>query len=89
MDIKFTGQNLEVTPAIRDYASKKLSRLISHGAHITSVQISFHVEHNDQIAKATVCVPGHDVFAQQKSSDLYKSIDLLVDKLLIQLEKHS
>ena len=77
MDIKYTGQNLEVTPAIKDYANKKLSRLSRHGARVTAVQVSFHVEHNDQIAKATVFVPGHDVFAQQKSNDLYKSIDLL------------
>ena len=88
MDIQYTGHNLEVTPAIRDYADKRFSRLTKHHNKIVHMQVSFHVEHLDQVVKATVSIPGHEVFAQQRSSDLYKSIDLIEDKLITQLDKH-
>ena len=88
MDINYTGQHVEITDAIKDYADKKFAKIKKHGARITSIHVSFHVEHKDQVAKATVHIPGHEIFAQHKSDDLYKSIDFLTDKLLTQLDKH-
>ena len=88
MDIQYTGHNVDLTPAIREYANKRFARLSKHSSHIVSMHVSFHVENHDQIAKATVNVPGHELFAQHKSEDLYKSIDLLEGKLVTQLDKH-
>ena len=87
MDIKYTGQHIEVTPAIKAHADEKLIRLSQHGARIVAIDVSFHVEHLDQIAKATVFMPGKDIFAQHKSKDLYVSIDELAKKLMAQLDK--
>lgn len=88
MEISYTGQNIELTPAIKEYANKRFARLKKHGARITSMHVSFHLENKDHVAKATVKIPGPDIFASQKSEDLYKSIDLLEDKLITQLDKH-
>ena len=89
MDIKLTGHNIEVTPGIKDHVEKKIGHLSKHGAKITNINVSFHIENKDQIAKAIVLTPGYEFFAQHKSGDLYESIDRLSDKLLAQLDKHS
>ena len=88
MTIEYTGQNIEVTQAIKDYADKKLERIKKHSTHITSVHVSFHIENKQQVAKGIVHIAGAEIFAHQSSDDLYKSIDLLSDKLITQLEKH-
>ena len=54
MDIKLTGHNIEVTPGIKDHVEKKIGHLSKHGAKITNINVSFHIENKDQIAKAIV-----------------------------------
>ena len=89
MNINYTGQNIEVTDSIKAYTEKKLKRIIKHSAQIESINISFHVENRDQIAKATIHLPKTDLFAHHSSEDLYKSIDFLTDKLLAKIDKHN
>ena len=88
MEINYTGHNIEVTAAIKEHTDKKFVRVFNHGANITSISISFSIEKNEQIAKVNIHIPGHEIFAHNSSDDLYKSIDGLVDKVLIQLDKH-
>jgi len=88
MQIQMTGQNMELTPAIRSYMEKKFQRVSAVADRITSVQITFHVEKLTQIAKANLNLPGTQIHAESKSEDMYESIDKLVDKLLQQIKKH-
>ena len=37
MNLTITGHHIEVTPAIRDYVTNKLDRVIRHFDHVTSV----------------------------------------------------
>lgn len=89
MNVNYTGQNIEITDAIRTYADKKFKKLTKYSSHIESMNVSFHVENRDQIAKATIHLPKTDLFAHHSSEDLYKSIDFLADKLLAKLDKHN
>lgn len=88
MEITYTGQHLEVTAAIKEHVEKRIVRLAKHASDIISVHFSFHVENKKQIAKATVHIPGSELFAQHSADDLYKSIDMMMDKLVTQLDKH-
>jgi putative sigma-54 modulation protein len=89
VNIDYTGQNIEVTEAIKTYTQKKLNKLVKHSSHIESINVIFHVENRDHIAKATIHLPKIDLFAHHSSEDLYKSIDFLANKLLAQLDKHN
>jgi putative sigma-54 modulation protein len=88
MQINITGHHVEVTPALRTYATEKLDRLSKRGDTITSVELIFDVEKVEQIAKATLHIAGAVFHASSTSGDLYSAIDLLTDKLNHQLTKH-
>ena len=56
--------------------------------HITSIHIIFQVNKIRQIADAIVHVPGNTIKAQAESDDMYKTLDLLMEKLATQLMKY-
>ena len=88
MNINFTGHHVEVTDAIREFTTDKLAQLDRHHDKITSIKVIYNIEKLMQIAEATVYIPKHEVFARAESDNLYDAIDSLVNKLIVQLEKH-
>lgn len=88
LPIQITGHDVEITEALHDFTTKKFEKLQKHSEHITSVHVFLTVDKLDQKAEATVHIPGHEVFAHANSEDMYKTIDLLMDKLIRQLDKH-
>ncbi len=88
MQIQMTGQNTEITPALRSYAEKKLKRINSLVDKITHLHLTFHVEKLNQIAEANINLPGTQIHASATSEDMYESIDKLVDKINRQLSKY-
>ena len=81
MNLNITGHHLEVTPAIRDYVTSKLDRVIRHFDHATAVHVILSVEKLRQKAEVTVHVRGKDIFVEAQDENLYASIDALADKL--------
>lgn len=88
LPIQFSGHGVEITQILHDFASKKFERLQKHSGHITSIHVFFNVNKLLQIAEATVHIPGFEVYASAESEDMYKTIDLLIDKLVRQIDKH-
>lgn len=88
MNINITGHHIEVTPAIRDYATAKLDKVIRHFDHVTSVHVILSVEKLKQKAEVTLHVKGKDIYADDTGADLYASIDAVTDKLVRQVVKH-
>ncbi|HTY03006.1 MAG TPA: ribosome-associated translation inhibitor RaiA [Rhodocyclaceae bacterium] len=88
MNINVTGHHVEVTPALRDYVTGKLDRVIRHFDHITSVHVVLSVQKLRQKAEITLHVKGKDIYADADDADLYAAIDLLADKLDRQVMKH-
>jgi putative sigma-54 modulation protein len=88
MQIQMTGQNTEVTPALRSYAEKKLKRINAMADKITHIHLTFHVEKVNQVAEANVNLPGTQLHATASSEDMYESIDKLIDKISRQLSKY-
>ena len=91
MEITVSGKHLDITPAIREYASEKVMRLPrfydriqeidvvadkSDNAHSFEVEIIAKVERADPFVAKTV------------GTDLYACIDETVDKLERQLTDH-
>lgn len=88
MNLNITGHHIEVTPAIRDYTTGKLDRVLRHFDQVTSAHVILSVEKLQQKAEVTLHVKGKDIFADAIDADLYAAIDLLVDKLDRQVLKH-
>lgn len=88
MQINVTGQNINITPAIRAYVEDKFARIERHFDHMTNVHVILRVERELQVAEATVHVNRADLFADHREMDMYAAIDGLVDKLDRQVKKH-
>ncbi len=98
MKLLIHGRNLEITPALRDYTQTKLERAIQHfGEAVREADVHLSVARNprvpQQTAEVTVFANGTVIRAQERSENLYASIDLAAGKLARQLrrwkERHS
>ena len=98
MKLLIHGRNLEITPALRDYTQTKFERATSHfGDAVREADVHLSVARNprvpQQTAEVTVFANGTVIRAQERSENLYASIDLAAGKLARQLrrwkERHS
>ena len=88
MNLKISGHHLEITPAIHDYVTGKLERVIRHFDNVIDVNVILSVDKLKQKAEVTVHLSGKDVFVEAIDEDLYAAVDGLVDKLDRQIQKH-
>lgn len=88
MQLNITGQNVEITDAIRDFLNTKFAKLEHYFERINQVYIVLKVEKVNQIAEATLHVNGGELHASAEDQDMYAAIDALIDKLARQLTKH-
>ncbi|BDU17689.1 ribosome hibernation-promoting factor, HPF/YfiA family [Lysobacter auxotrophicus] len=88
MRIETYGQQIEVTPALRDYVENKLSRLERHCEQPFDVRTQLSLEKPNHRAKATVNLAGRTLVADAQALDMYAAIDLLSDKLDRLLREH-
>ena len=92
MKLLIHGRNLEITPALRDYTQTKLERATSHfGDAVREADVHLSVARNprvpQQTAEVTVFANGTVIRAQERSENLYASIDLAAGKLARQLRR--
>lgn len=88
MNLKLTGNHVEITESMREYVISKISKITRHFDHVIDVSVILSVEKLKQKAEAKVHVRGKDIFVETDSEDMYASIDSLVDKLDRQILKH-
>ncbi|MBS0487252.1 MAG: ribosome-associated translation inhibitor RaiA [Proteobacteria bacterium] len=89
MQITVSGHQVVVTPALRDYATAKLERIVRHFDHLHDVTVTLSVEKLLQKAEATLhCANSKIIHADAQATDLYAAIDALADKLDRQIKKH-
>ena len=88
MKIDVTGQNIEITAAIRQYAAEKLERIERHLDQALDAHMVLRVEKERHHAEAKIPVNGGALFADATSADMYAAIDALADKLDRMVKKH-
>lgn len=88
MRIETHGQQIEITPALRDYVETKLARLSRHFDQPFDVRTQLSIDKPDHRAEATVNMAGRTLHADANAIDMYAAIDLLADKLDRLLVKH-
>ena len=88
MQLNITGHHVEITEALREFVTTKFAQLEQYFDRINQVYVVLSVEKVKQIAEATVHVNGGELHASSEQEDMYAAIDILVDKLARQLNKH-
>ncbi len=88
MQLNITGHHVEITEALREFVTTKFAKLEQYFDRINQVYVVISVEKVKQIAEATVHVNGGELHASSEQEDMYAAIDILVDKLARQLNKH-
>jgi putative sigma-54 modulation protein len=88
MQFQLSGQQIEVTQALRDHATAKLERLTRLDEKLNSLAIVLSVDKLQQRADGTLLTTGATLHAEATEADMYASIDILFDKLIAQLHKH-
>lgn len=88
MQLTITGHQLDVTEPIREYIENKFERIKRHFDQVLNVHVIISVEKVRHKSEATMHIGGKDFFAESTEDHLYKSIDLLVDKLDKQIRRH-
>ncbi len=93
MNLTISGHHLDVTPALRNYVTSKLDRVVRHFDQMVNIKVLLTVEKQKekekrQRAECNIHVKGNDLFAESAHADLYAAVDELVDKLDRQVVRH-
>ena len=89
MQIETHGQQIDVTPALRDYVENRFVRLGRHFEHPCQIRVQLGLDKPHHRAEATVTMTGRSLHADANGVDMYAAIDLLADKLDRLLLKHT
>ena len=88
MNLNLSGHHLDITPAIREYVTKKLEKIKSHFDNVIDVTVILSVDKLMQKAEASVHLSGKTVFVECDDGNLYVAIDSLIEKLDRQIIRH-
>ncbi|MEG0215230.1 MAG: ribosome-associated translation inhibitor RaiA [Hungatella sp.] len=88
MRCTITGRNIEVTPGLRDAIHDKIGKLDRYFAPETEVIVTLSVQKDKQKIEVTIPVKGSIIRAEEASSDMYVSIDLVEEIIERQIKKY-
>jgi putative sigma-54 modulation protein len=88
MRITITSRHYELTPALKDYAEKKVYHLKKYFDHLVDAHLTFSMEKYRHVAELTVHANGKDFMGREESEDMYASVDRVVDKLERQILRY-
>jgi putative sigma-54 modulation protein len=88
MQLDITFKNIDPTDALKDYASKRLSKLDKYIEKPSEVHVVLSVEKRRHKADVTLSADGVVINAVEITEDMYSAIDMVMDKLERQIKKH-
>jgi len=88
MRLEIRGKNIEVTDALKDYTTKRLSKLEKYIDDVKTAQVALSLEAEGHKVEVTIPLNGVILRGEEASEDMYTSIDIVVEKLEKQIEKY-
>lgn len=93
MQLIIQGKNIEVTERLREYVEKKISRLDRYMPDITEARVELATEstrsaEHRQAAQLTLRAKGKILRAEERTDDIFASIDAMVNKIHRQIARY-
>ena len=91
LNFNIRGENIEVTPAIREYVESKIEKVERYFNEDLNANANVNLKvYNDRQTKVEVTIPMKNLTlrAEERHNDMYAAVDLIVDKLERQIRKH-
>ena len=85
------GDNVEVTPAVRDYIEKKvdkIERYFPEGTNSTAMVYLKALNHSQTKVEVTIPMKNLTLRAEERHDEMYAAVDLIVSKLERQIRKY-
>jgi len=85
-DVILSARNFDLTDALKTLVHEKTEKLYQHESHIIRIRVELEAtgpkgDATGYLAKGLIEIKGPTLVSQAESEDLYKSVDLLVQKL--------
>ena len=81
MNLTVTGQNFEITDAIKKFLNKRIAKTGDRLFDNANIHFSLYVDKNRHMAEATVKQKGLTTRAKDETRDLYLTVDNVSGKL--------
>jgi putative sigma-54 modulation protein len=93
MELIIKGKNVEVTERLRDYVEKKIGKLDRYLPSISEAWVELSTEgtkaaQDRQVCQITVRSNGTILRAEDRSDDIFSSIDTVLDKMYRQIARY-
>ena len=87
MNLVISGKNLDITEGLRSAIEEKIGKLERYFTDTTEVHVTLSTEKNRQKIEITIPMKGSIIRAEEVSSDMYVSIDLVEEETTSQIQK--
>lgn len=87
MKVTVIAKNIELTNALREMVEKKVNKLEKYFEPTVEARVTLSVQKNRHIIEVTIPFNGVILRCEEATEDMYKSIDLVEDKLERQIRK--
>ncbi|MEW6418718.1 MAG: ribosome-associated translation inhibitor RaiA [Nitrospirota bacterium] len=88
MNIIVTGRHLEITPALKSYAEKKIKRFDRYLSNISEAIVTLSIEKYRHKVEVLLKVNGVLIQAEGVTGEVYSSIDEVIEKIERQIKKY-
>ena len=88
MKLNLVGKNIELTDAIKEQAERKFAKLDKYFDEEVQARVVLSTQKINQKVEVTISLPGTILRAEESTTDLYASMDKVVDSLARQIRKY-
>jgi putative sigma-54 modulation protein len=93
MQVIVQGRNLQVTDRLREYVEDKTSKLDRYLPTITEARMELSTEktrsaEDRHVAQLTVRIKGVLLRSEERSADMFTSVDMVMDKIRRQIDRY-
>jgi putative sigma-54 modulation protein len=93
MEVSIFARNMEVTPRLGEYVERKVEKLDRYLPSIDEARVDLTIENtrsasHRQVAQLTVRVRGTILRAEERTGDMFASIDAVLDKMYRQIARY-
>ena len=88
MNLVISGRNIDITEGLRSAVEEKIGKLERYFNDSTEVHVTLSTERNRQKIEVTIPMKGSIIRAEETSTDMYVSIDLVEEVIERQLRRY-